>query len=253
LEYVATGSATAAVVSNGGTMTVTTGGTTNGATISAGGTLIDFGTVSGTVLDSGGGAYISAGGVAVGTTVRGGAADIVQFGGTASGTIVGGVEAVFGTTVGARVASGGLEYVAAGGLASAVVISGGTLEVASGGSTGASAVTFAAGGGGILQLDNAQAFNGKVSGFGVLDYLDLRDIAFGSNTTLGFTEAAGNTSGTLRVSDGSRTANITLLGQYVTGQLGMGSDGAGGTFIAAPQVVAQAEPNANGLVTTHQV
>jgi autotransporter passenger strand-loop-strand repeat protein len=116
-----------------------------------------------------------------------------------------------GLDSGAHVNSGGFEIVTAGGTASAATISGGTLELMSGGATGAGPVTFATSGGGILQLDNSQSFGGTVAGFGLPDFLDLRDIAFGSATTLAFTEAPGNTSGTLTVADGTHTANITLL------------------------------------------
>ena len=66
--------------------------------------------------------------------------------------------------------------------------------------------------------------------------IDLRDIAFGSGTTLGFTEAGDNLSGTLTVSDGTNTANITLLGQYVAGNFTKQSDGNGGTLITDPPV-----------------
>ena len=62
------------------------------------------------------------------------------------------------------------------------------------------------------------SFGGTVAGFGQPDHIDLRDIAFTAATTLAFLEAAGDASGTLTVSDGTHTANITLLGQYVTAQ-----------------------------------
>ena len=82
-------------------------------------------------------------------------------------------------------------------------------------------------------------FNGVISGFGVPGSIDLRDIAFGSGTTLGFTEAGDNLSGTLTVSDGTNTANIILLGQYVAGNFTKQSDGNGGTLITDPPVVGQ--------------
>jgi hypothetical protein len=70
-----------------------------------------------------------------------------------------------------------------------------------------------------------------VAGFGEEDKLDLTDIAFGSSTTANFVEAANNTSGTLTVTEGSDTANIVLLGQYVTGNFSLASDGHGGTLV----------------------
>ena len=93
-------------------------------------------------------------------------------------------------------------------------------------------MTFA--GGGYLKLDQSTAFNGKIAGFGVPGSLDLADIAFGSNTTLGYSEAGNNTSGTLTVSDGTHTASILLLGQYVAGNFHMASDGGTGTLVTDP-------------------
>ena len=88
-------------------------------------------------------------------------------------------------------------------------------------------------------LDQSVNFHGVISGFGVPGSLDLRDIAFSSATTLGFVEAGDNLSGTLTVSDGTHTANIALLGQYVAGNFTKQSDGNGGTLITDPPVVGQ--------------
>ena len=66
------------------------------------------------------------------------------------------------------------------------------------------------------------------------DEIDLAGVAFGSGTTLGY---SGNTlSGTLTVSDGTHTAKLALLGQYVVGNFTMESDGHGGTLINDPPV-----------------
>jgi hypothetical protein len=88
----------------------------------------------------------------------------------------------------------------------------------------------------MLQLDDSQHFNGLISGFAIPDQLDLRDIVYGSNTTVAFAEAPSNTSGTLTVTDGIHSANLTLLGQYVTGNFNFTSDGAGGTIVTDPPV-----------------
>jgi hypothetical protein len=77
-------------------------------------------------------------------------------------------------------------------------------------------------------------FSGTIAGFGLPAHLDLMDIAFGAGTTLAFTEASNNQSGTLTVSDGSHAATLSLLGQYVAGQFTMASDGHGGTMIGDP-------------------
>jgi hypothetical protein len=136
--------------------------------------------------------------------------------------------------------------------ASNTTISGGALEVASGGSTGSGAVMFATSGGGTLQLDDSVHFGGLVVGFGQPALIDLRDIAFGSATTVAFTEAQNNSSGTLLVSDGVNSASITPLGQYVVGQFTSASDGHGGTQIGDPPVVAQTDAQPGALVNPHQ-
>jgi hypothetical protein len=119
------------------------------------------------------------------------------------------------------------------------MLSGGFLEIKSGGTAGIINFTTGSIGGGTLQLDDPVHFNGQISGFGVAGGIDLRDIAFGAGTTLAFTEAPGSTSGTLTVSDGANTANITLLGQYVAGNFTKQSDGNGGTLITDPPLVGQ--------------
>jgi hypothetical protein len=72
----------------------------------------------------------------------------------------------------------------------------------------------------------------------VADALDLRDISSSANTMLGFVEAPSNTSGTLTVTDGTHTANLLLLGQYVTANFNFHSDGAGGVIVNDPPVEA---------------
>ena len=59
---------------------------------------------------------------------------------------------------------------------------------------------------------------------------------------MSFAEAGDNASGTLTVTDGANTANLTLLGQYVTAQFTSGGDGHGGTEIGDPPVMAMSEP-----------
>jgi autotransporter passenger strand-loop-strand repeat protein len=145
-------------------------------------------------VSAGGGLYVSSGGRASGTVVSAGGGLYVQSGGTSiSGTVL----------------SGGVEYVSSGGTISGAILSAGFLEIRSGGTAGTSQINFTTGGtgGGTLQLDNSVNFHGVISGFGVPGALDLRDIAFGSNTTLGFVETGNNFSGTLTVSDGTNTAN----------------------------------------------
>jgi hypothetical protein len=93
-----------------------------------------------------------------------------------------------------------------------------------------------------LKIDHAADFSGAVAGFDGSDVLDLADLAFGKNTTLGYAANSSNTGGTLTVSDGTHTANIALLGQYMAGSFVMSADGFGGTHIqdSSPATLTQA-------------
>jgi hypothetical protein len=62
----------------------------------------------------------------------------------------------------------------------------------------------------------------------VTEEIDLRDITFSNITTETFTQ------NTLTVTDGTHTANLTLLGQYSTANFTLSSDGHGGTLITDP-------------------
>ena len=96
-------------------------------------------------------------------------------------------------------------------------------------------VGFQLGSTGMLRLDDSVEFTGKVVGLATGKCLDLADIAFGANTTLGYTSNAFNTGGTLSVTDGVNTANIALLGSYGAASLVMSNDGSGHVLITDPQ------------------
>jgi autotransporter passenger strand-loop-strand repeat protein len=91
---------------------------------------------------------------------------------------------------------------------------------------------------------SSPASNGTtISGFQAGDTIDLAVFLSPFNvpgTTLGFTENASNTGGTLTVSDGSHVASMALLGQYMASSFALSSDGYGGTFVTDPAVAAQA-------------
>ena len=91
--------------------------------------------------------------------------------------------------------------------------------------------TFAESGSGTLKLDHAGGFTGTISGFAADDAIDLGDLGFGTGTTLSYTGNAAGTGGTLTVSDGTSTANITLAGQYSAADFVAQSDSANGTLI----------------------
>lgn len=91
-------------------------------------------------------------------------------------------------------------------------------------------VTFT-GSTGKLVLDQPDTFTGTVSGFGAQDGIDLSQIAFGASTTLGYAENTSHTGGTLTVTDGTHTAAVALLGNYMASTFAIGADGHGGTLI----------------------
>jgi autotransporter passenger strand-loop-strand repeat protein len=204
--------------------------------------LVSGGSTTATTVEGGGVQVVSSGSTADTTLIQFGAIQVVDFGGRAIFPVVSGTQFVDsgGTTVLADVTSGGNEVVEAGGLAIATILDGGLMEVVSGGSVGPDAngedVIFR--NGGVVQLDFSQGFNGTIAGFaspaGVTEAIDLVDITFGAGTSVKFTEAAGNTSGTLTVTDGTHVANLTLLGQYSTANFGLSNDGHGGTMVTDP-------------------
>jgi hypothetical protein len=92
-------------------------------------------------------------------------------------------------------------------------------------------VTFSSGTG-ELKLDNSVAFTGRISGLTADDALDLSDISYGANTRASF---SGNSrGGTLTVTDGSNTARIALLGNYLNSGWTLSNDGNGGTVVVDP-------------------
>ncbi len=121
----------------------------------------------------------------------------------------------------------------------ATIAAGTTLEL-----TGASnaAVTFL-GSTGTLKLDNSASFTGTVAGMSGSDTIDFANINFANVQTPTFT---GNASGgTLTVTDGTVTASIALLGNYMASTFTASSDGHGGTSVVDPpamQVSQLAQP-----------
>jgi len=112
--------------------------------------------------------------------------------------------------------------------ATPVINAGATLEL---GSAYAGTVTFASTTG-TLKLDNSASFAGTVAGMSGQDTLDLADINF--STLQNPTFSGTSTGGVLTVTDGSHTANIALLGNYIASTFTVSSDGHGGTFVVDP-------------------
>ena len=92
-------------------------------------------------------------------------------------------------------------------------------------------VTFA-GATGTLILENAVGFTGQVSGLSGSDALDLSDVSYSANTTATFSGNANG--GTLTITDGAHTANIALVGNYLSSNWDLSSDGNGGTIVVDP-------------------
>ncbi|MEO7026785.1 MAG: hypothetical protein ABI056_04440, partial [Caulobacteraceae bacterium] len=84
---------------------------------------------------------------------------------------------------------------------------------------------------GVLQLDESQGYGGSISGFSQSGgtSLDLRDIGFVSASEASF--SGTSTSGLLTVTDGSHTARISLLGDYLGSTFICSSDHHGGVKI----------------------
>jgi large repetitive protein len=85
---------------------------------------------------------------------------------------------------------------------------------------------------GTLRLDNASAYTGQISGLAGSDAIDLTNVSFSASTTASF---LGNTDGgTLTITDGTHTSDITLVGNYLQSTWDISSDGNGGTTVVDP-------------------
>jgi len=233
-----------------GTLVVSHGAFGSGDTIESGGVDVVMGNAANVVLTSGAVQIVGSGGIAGGTIVESGAVESAVSGGQAYGEIIssGGIVIVSGsgTLAGNMVLDGGYELVESGAMVVGdgyedVTISAGTFELGSGGLvSGNGVVEVHFSGAGMMVLDTPANFtNAVVAGFGTGDQIDFGDIGFtggapgkkGAKGEVTFKEAASNMSGTLTVTDGTHTANITLLGQYMAASFTAASDGHGGTII----------------------
>jgi autotransporter passenger strand-loop-strand repeat protein len=260
-DQIVFGSAVATTV-NSGVETVWSGGISDSATMNAPGFQFVVGIAVGDTLNGAGATeFVISGGRSSGTTVNSGAVEVVSAGSQAAGnrinsggnllvnsggldvsaTVAGG-ELVLagGTASGTDIIAGGREVIFTGGTSLNPLIDGGVLQVQSGGSIGAPPVSFSANGG-TLQLDASRSFAGLIAGFaspaGITEAIDLRDISFTAGTTKVVFTQTNNMSGTLTVTSGSQTTNLTLLGMYSTANFKLASDGAGGTLVTDPAVV----------------
>jgi hypothetical protein len=136
-------------------------------------------------------------------------------------------------------------------VASGAVVNGGTTEIGDGTVEIASAskenVSFLSNGSGILELNSATTYTGKVSNFGVgasahsdhNEQIDLTAVTYLAGV-VSETYSGSTASGVLKVTSGGTTvATISMTGAYVTSDftLAAGSGGSG-TVITDPSVVA---------------
>jgi hypothetical protein len=95
---------------------------------------------------------------------------------------------------------------------------------------------------GTLVLNDPSEFTGVITGFagdGTLsnsDLIDLKGINFSALTDETYVENAAGTAGTLTLSDGTTTTNLTFSGNYVFDNFKFASDGSGGTLVIDPPV-----------------
>jgi hypothetical protein len=119
----------------------------------------------------------------------------------------------------------------------------GTVEIAQ--ASGAN-VAFQPGIPGDLVLDQPATFSGTVSGLGAQSTIDLPGIAFGAQTTLGYLPNSNQAGGTLSLTDGSHSASIALLGQYMASSFALVGDNHGGTMVGV-----EASQSANHSLLTN--
>jgi hypothetical protein len=111
-----------------------------------------------------------------------------------------------------------------------------TVEIA----TAFSGTATFAGDNGTLKLDDSAEFSGTIAGLTSTDTLDLADMDPAKVQPPTFN---GNSSGgTLSVSDGTHSANIALLGNYLASTFTTSSDGHGGTSVIDPAVLGGVAP-----------
>ena len=132
---------------------------------------------------------------------------------------------------------------------SATIGAGATLEL---GAPCSESVTFGASTGTLILGNSSTSggqgsnFTGTVSGFGAQDVIDLPGIAFDAQTTLGYSSNSNGMGGTLSLTDGTHSAKIALLGNYIASSFALASDHQGGTM-----VVAEAPESGNQSLLTH--
>ena len=91
-------------------------------------------------------------------------------------------------------------------------------------------VVFGSGTGGTLKLGDSFHFNGTISGFGGSDVIDLANVA-AANASISYHENTAGSGGTLAISDGAQTLELSLLGHYSADNFSIVPDQLHGTSI----------------------
>jgi hypothetical protein len=125
------------------------------------------------------------------------------------------------------------------------------MEILSHGSTSSGTVALSSGG--IFEPDSSASLARIISELGLPDHLHLSDLAFGSNTTLGFSEDGNKLSEWRLVSDSLHTAQVALLGQFAMAHFTSASDGHGGTPTGDPAIPAASNFTAIATIGQHHV
>jgi hypothetical protein len=91
-------------------------------------------------------------------------------------------------------------------------------------------VVFGLGTGGTLNLGDSFHFKGTISGFGGSDVIDLANVA-AANASINYHENSAGTGGTLAITDGAQTLELSLLGHYSADDFSLVPDQGHGTSI----------------------
>jgi hypothetical protein len=91
-------------------------------------------------------------------------------------------------------------------------------------------VVFGSGAAGTLKLGDSIHFNGTITGFGASDIIDLANVG-SATASISYYENAAGTGGTLAISGGAQTVELSLLGHYSADNFNIVPDHANGTFI----------------------
>jgi hypothetical protein len=92
-------------------------------------------------------------------------------------------------------------------------------------------VVFGSGATGTLKLGDSFHFNGTITGFGASDIIDLADVG-STAASISYHENAAGTGGTLAISGGAQTVELSLVGHYSADNFSIVPDHVNGTLIA---------------------